>query len=385
MNILMLNYEFPPIGGGAGKANMNMLKEYSKRDDLNIDVLTSASHRGTFITSFSNNITIHKVGVRKKDLHFWRKTEIFEWIIKASPYYKKMIKNKKYDLVHSFFGFPTGWFCYKSRNKLPYIISLRGSDVPGKNLRFAFEYKLLPIFFKAIWENASSLIACSEGLKQRALRFYPQANIDVIPNGVNIENFLPLSEDRAGKSDVIRLITVGRLSITKRVDMLINAVKILVEQGKNVKLLIVGGGSFKEPLEKLAAGKNLANFIEFKGIVNSQQMPQLYQNSDLYISATMQEGMSNAMLEAMASGLPIITTPCEGIEELIKDNGVIVKDETADGIAKAVCELIANPDKSKSMAAAARKRAENFTWKAVSEEYLKIYQKLCHENILHNN
>jgi glycosyltransferase involved in cell wall biosynthesis len=376
MNILMLNYEFPPIGGGAGKVHLNMLREYSNRNDLNIDVLTSAPQPGNQIIRLFDNINIHKVGVHKKNLHFWRRIEIFEWIIKAGLYYRKMIKQKKYDFVHSFFGFPTGWFCYRSRSKLPYIISLRGSDVPGKNLRFAFEYKLLGLIFTAIWKNASALIACSEGLKQRALRFYPEVKIDVIPNGVDIEKFRPVSENRIKKSDIIRLITVGRLSITKRVDILIDAVKILVEQGKNVKLLIVGGGPLKDSLEKLTTQKNLTNFIEFKGIVDSEQMPQFYQNSDLYISATMQEGMSNAMLEAMASGLPIITTQCEGIDELIKENGIIVKDETADEIAKTISELVMNTGKLESMSRAARKLSENFTWKSISEEYLKFYQKI---------
>ena len=357
--------------------HLNMLREYSKQNDLNIDVLTSAPQPGNQIIKLYNNVNIHKVGVHKKNLHFWRKIEILEWIFNAGFYYKKLIKDKKYDIVHSFFGFPTGWFCYRSRNKIPYIISLRGSDVPGKNVRFAFEYKLLGLIFKAIWKNASCLIACSEGLKQRALRFYPQVKIDVIPNGVDIEKFRPpISENKTKKTDIIRLITVGRLSITKRVDILIDAVKILVGQGKNVRLLIVGGGSLKDSLEKTAAQKNLANFIEFRGIVDSEQMPQFYQNSDFYISATMQEGMSNAMLEAMASGLPIITTPCEGIDELIKGNGVIVKEETAEGIAGVISELVMDNEKLELMSKTARKLSENFTWKSISQEYLKLYQKI---------
>lgn len=376
MNILMLNYEFPPIGGGAGKVHLNILREYSKQEDLDIDVLTSAPNPENEIIKLYNNVTIHKVGVHKKNLHFWRKIEITEWIIKAGIYYKKLIKSNKYDLVHSFFGFPTGWFCYKSRKKIPYIISLRGSDVPGKNLRFAFEYKLLGIVFKKIWKNASCLVACSEGLKQRALRFYPQVEIEVIPNGVDIEKFCPLPENTLKKSDTIRLITVGRLSITKRVDILIDGVRILVEKGKKVKLLVIGGGALKNSLEKIASEKNLANFIEFKGILDSQQMPRLYQTSDFYVSATMQEGMSNSMLEAMACALPIITTPCEGIEELIKENGVMVRQETADGIATVISELDANSEKCRLMSIAARKHAGNFTWESISQQYLKLYQKV---------
>lgn len=376
MNILMLNYEFPPIGGGAGKVHLNILRQYAKRNDLSIDVLTSAPQPENQIIKLYDNINIHKIGVHKKNLHYWRKIEILEWVIKAGVYYKKLIKNKKYDLVHSFFGFPTGWLCYRSKNKIPYIISLRGSDVPGKNIRFTLEYKLLGLVFKAIWKNAICLVACSEGLKQRALRFYPNIEINVIPNGIDIDKFHPISENWTKKFDIIRLITVGRLSITKRVDILIDAVKILVGQGKNVEMLVVGGGPLKDYLEKITVQKDLTNSIKFIGIVDSERMPQLYQNSNFYVSATMQEGMSNAMLEAMACGLPIITTQCEGIDELIKQNGIIVKDGTAEGIAKAVSELVMDKLKLELMSKAARRHSENFTWTYVSQAYLKLYQQI---------
>ena len=91
----------------------------------------------------------------------------------------------------------------------------------------------------------------------------------------------------------------------------------------------------------------------------------------------MQEGMSNAMLEAMASGLPIVTTPCEGMEELMADNGIIVEDECAEAIAKAIKELADNPQEYKLMSVAARKQAEKFSWEAVGGEYLNCYNEVC--------
>ena len=70
MKILMLNYEFPPIGGGAANANLYLLKQFAGRDDMRVDVLTSVSKPGFKREKFSENITIHKVGIHKKHLHF---------------------------------------------------------------------------------------------------------------------------------------------------------------------------------------------------------------------------------------------------------------------------------------------------------------------------
>ncbi|GAF99028.1 unnamed protein product, partial [marine sediment metagenome] len=88
------------------------------------------------------------------------------------------------------------------------------------------------------------------------------------------------------------------------------------------------------------------------------------------------EGMSNAMLEAMASGLPIITTRCEGVDELIADNGLVVEDANAEEIAKAVKALADDRQLYKQMSLAARRQAEQFTWGRVAEKYLALYERL---------
>ncbi len=133
MKILMLNYEFPPIGGGAANAHLCLLKQYADNDDLQVDVLTSAPKPGIVTEKFADNITIYRVGIHKKHLHFWRKIEVIEWLVRAKSHYRRLLRENNYDLVHAFFGFPTGWLCYRTAGKLPYIISLRGSDVPGKH------------------------------------------------------------------------------------------------------------------------------------------------------------------------------------------------------------------------------------------------------------
>lgn len=374
LKILMLNYEFPPIGGGGGKAHQCLLKQYAGDSQLKIDVLTSAPEPGFTHQKFSDNIDLYKVGIHKKGLHYWRKTEVLEWLLKAGLYYRKMLRSNNYDLVHAFFGFPTGWLCYRTADKLPYIISLRGSDVPGRHARLKFDYKVLAPVFKAIWKKAAALVACSEGLRNRALKFLPSVSIDVIPNGVELDRFYPAGTGE--KSDALKLLTVGRLSVTKRAEMLIDAVEILHKNACKVNFTIVGGGSMEPRLRQIVARKNLGDIIEIKGWIEAGKMPQLYRQSDIFISATMQEGMSNAMLEAAASGLPIVTTPCEGTEELIADNGIVVEKADAGTIAQAVKELKDDEQVLEKMRKAARTQAEKFSWKSTAEEYLKYYHKV---------
>jgi glycosyltransferase involved in cell wall biosynthesis len=115
------------------------------------------------------------------------------------------------------------------------------------------------------------------------------------------------------------------------------------------------------------------------GRIETEQMPDVYRKHDMFVSASMQEGMSNAMLEAMASGLPIITTKCEGVEELISDNGIVVEKDLAESLAETIVKLAENRQQYKTMCAAARSRAENFGWDRVAQGYIKLYQKVLNK------
>ncbi len=374
MKILMLNYEFPPIGGGGGQAHRSLLRQYAGRPGLEVEVLTSAPEPEFFTEPFAPNITIFRAGIHKKDLHVWRRGEVIEWLRKAGRCYRRLVATGHYDLVHAFFGFPTGWLCYHTARQLPYLISLRGSDVPGVNVRLQLEYKILgPLVFKPIWKKAGALVACSRGLKDRALRFLPSAAIDVIPNGIDLERFFPAPRPDGGP---LRLLTVGRLSATKRLPLLIDAVDILRKGGCPVRLTIVGGGAFEAQLRRKVEEQNLRDIVALVGRRGSERMPETYQDHDLFVSASAQEGMSNAMLEAMASGLPIVTTPCEGVEELVADNGIVVNTPAPAELAQAIRTLVENPSRRKTMAAAARSRAALFSWSNAADRYIEQYRRI---------
>lgn len=377
IRLLMLNFEFPPLGGGGGSAHRALLGQFAGRSDLDIDVLTSASKPGLWREDFSANIVITKVGVHKKDLQYWRRTEILEWLLKAGFRYRRFLRERPYDLVHAFFGFPSGWLCYRSAKRLPYIVSLRGSDVPGMNSRLTIDYKLLGPLFKRIWKKAGILTALSDGLKEQAAAFLPGARIEVIPNGVDLERFSPGEEQRNDFArEPLRLLTVGRLSVTKRIELLLETVEVLRAKGSRIHLTIVGGGALEGRLRTLVEKRRLGSAVQIVGRMDASDVPGVYRRHDIFVSASLQEGMSNAMLEAMASGLPIITTRCEGVEELIRGNGVIVERPEAESLAAAILELANDGEKRRAMGRAARDRARLFSWPQVARRYLEHYRAI---------
>ena len=370
----MLNYEFPPIGGGAAAAHLSLLKQYAGNNDLRVDVLTSAPKPGFYEENFSENIKIYKIGLHKKQLHYWRKIEVIEWLMKARPRYRNLLSQNSYNLVHAFFAFPSGYLCYKTVNNLPYIISLRGSDVPGYNIRLGLDYKLLAGLFRRIWSSADAVIANSSGLKQLAIEFMPGLDIKVIPNGIDTDKFYP---EKSSLKNPLKLLTVCRLISRKRIDLLIHALASARAKGQDIELNIVGDGNLMSSLKSLTEHLSLYGKVHFFGRIEPEKMPEIYRSNDIFIMASQHEGMSNAMLEAMASGLPIITTRCEGAEELIENNGIIVENANPESISEAIIKLASDRQNLNQFSVAAVKQAKKFSWSTVADKYRLLYEDIC--------
>ncbi|MCM2325640.1 MAG: glycosyltransferase family 4 protein [Candidatus Woesearchaeota archaeon] len=363
IRVLMLNYEFPPLGGGAGNANYYMLKELSKKN-AEIDLITS-SEKKYKEERFSKNIRIYRLDVNKKDIHYWTAREIFDYTAKAIVLAKKLSKEKKYDLCHSFFALPTGIIA--ASLKVPYIISLRGSDVPGFNNRLNALKRIQKVFFRYICKKSSSVVANSAGLKKLAEESY-DGKIDVIPNGIDTRQFSP------GKKRKY-LLCVSRLIPRKGIDHLISAMPQILKNHAT-SLIIIGEGPQKENLMQLANEKNVARKVRFLDYVKHDDLPKYYKDASIFILPSLHEGMSNTILEAMSCGLPIITTDTGGTNELIKDNGIIIKKGDSVEIACAADRILADKSKSDAMGKMSRKIASTMSWKNVSDDYFKLYNEL---------
>ena len=371
MKLLMLNFEFPPIGGGAANANYYLLKEFAKNPDLEVDLITTSSNNKYEYERFSKNIDILKLNINKKDLYYWRMPEIALWTWKAYWLSKKLIKGEKYDLCHCWFGWPAGIIGYLLRKKIHYIVALRGSDVPGYNERL----KTLDQFFfkfisKIVWKNAKAVTTNSKNLKELSEETFNTENIPIVRNGVNIDEFKPVID----KSE-FNILFVGRFIKRKGIIYLIKAFREILFEYNNCKLTIVGGGPEREYLERFCKQTEFRTKVEFIETVKHDDIAAIYQNAHLLVLPSLEESSANVILEAMASGLPIITTNT-GAAELIDGNGFIVKRENYKQIKKAIIQYINNPELLRKHGRQSRKIAEKMSWNNAAKEYINIYHSI---------
>jgi len=375
--ILMLNIEFPPIGGGTGNANYFMLKEFEKNPKIEIDLVTSTMGNHVDVEKISTNITIHKLSVNKKYYQFWRASELLLWAWKAYWYSKKLMMKKKYDLCHCWLGWPSGIIGFLLRKKIPYIVGLRGSDVPGYNSRTKLLDKLL---FKnlsiVVWKYATKITANSRRLTLLAYKTYKKRAIHLVYNGIDIRKF---RSNHTNTDKTINFLYVGRLIKRKGVKYLITAFKQLCDKYDHCRLYIVGSGPEEEFLKDFCLKYGIEEKVEFKGLVMHNDILPIYEQSHVFVMPSLEESLCNAVLEAMACGLAIISTDT-GAAELLEQNGFVVQAGDPASIKHALMEYASNPDLIEQHGRQSRKIALQLDWSKTSDQYYHLYHDAIQEH-----
>lgn len=387
MKILFFNYEYPPLGAGAANATFCIMQEFSKMTDLEVDLVTSSIDGTYHLDRVGNNVRIHRlpIGKNEKNLHFQSQKDLLIYAFKAYFFSQRLIEkamreNKAYNLTNSFFTVPCGYISYrlKKKYKIPYIVSLRGSDVPGFSDRFSLIYLLLKPLIKKIWAKSSEVVSASLGLKELALKTNHDQKIAIIFNGIDVEKFIPDHEKRPQDRLII---TTGATRVTHRkcIDYLIRAVAKLAPKYPQIYAKIMGDGNAKEELEKLIDDLKIGNNVNLIGRIPREETAPYYQEASIFVLPSFNEGMSNAMLEALGSGLPIISTPTGGAEELVKDgiNGYLIKYKDSDDIANKLETLLNNPELARKMGQESRKIAETMSWQGVAQKYFDLYKQVA--------
>lgn len=371
MKILAISHEFPPIGGGGANACYFLTKGFVEKGHE--VTLITANYQGMPEKEVMNGVQIMRVNSLRKHKEHCSFKEMLSYLFKAYPVAKKMQKENRYDICLIFFGIPSGPIGYmlKKKYKLPYVIRFGGGDVPGFQERFTKVYKLIAPAIKMIWKKADARIANSQGLKDMALKFYDKKSFDIIPNGVDTEVFYPIEK---ADSDEFKILFVSRLIERKGLQFIIPQLqKIQDSTEKKVKLVVVGDGPYREQLETITREYKVADMVEFVGQKNKKEIVPFYQNADLFILPSAKEGMPNVVLEAMACGLPIIMTPCEGSKELVQDNGYIL---LTSEMGEKIRQLLRNKEMLQKLGHNSRRIVEEqFCWGHVVENYLTLMSK----------
>ncbi|MBI2996279.1 MAG: glycosyltransferase family 4 protein [Candidatus Melainabacteria bacterium] len=384
----MVNYEFPPIGGGGGTTT-RFLAKYIAKLGVNVDVLT-AKPLLQDIYNHPDGFKLHYVGPVKKKLTTTHIPELARFMLTTIYYAKSIIKTTMPDLIHCFFAIPSGAFglhCKKKFN-IPYITSVLGADVPGFNIgdwRLNVYHEFTKGLSKPVWENSNFVVANSPALKSICKKFSPNQEIKVITNGVDEEIFYPKQFNSTNPNNNVNLLYVSRLTFQKGIWTLIKACGILKKRGvTNYKLTVIGEGHLKDEMFSLIDKYKISDKVNVLGWKRFEELPDIYRSADIFILPSVMEGMASVTLQAIACGLPIIVSRVKGNEEVLEEgyNGLSAEYNNALDFASAIEKLIKQPELRQKMSKNSIQKSKQFLWETIAKQYLELYEKSVYSKTL---
>jgi glycosyltransferase involved in cell wall biosynthesis len=375
MKLLIFCYEYPPIGGGAG----NALKYLS-------EAWTALGHQVTVVTSrygdlaheeTVSGVKVLRLEVGRQRVDRGRIIEMLRYMTASIRVSEGLYQAERPDLSVAFITLPSGAAAASLQKKyrLPYVTELRGGDVPGFwPGKLNFFHRLTRYWITDIWKKSSLVLANSSGLADLARKAAPGIDVQWLANGVDTQVFAPSQNVRADRS-LCKCIFVGRLvDGQKNVSRLIQAVHRL----PGLELVIVGAGPDKAELQRSAAAGKGSGRVHFKGWLKGDALIRELQSADVYVSASEWEGMSNAALEALSCGLPMVLSRISGHEELVEEgqNGFMFHPASTEELSDCLVRLAGNADLRMRQGAASRCRAvEYFDWTALAAQHLDLYRQ----------
>jgi glycosyltransferase involved in cell wall biosynthesis len=370
MRILTLSYEYPPLGGGGAKVVFGLSRELARLGH-EIDIVTMG-YGDLARQESSDGVTIHRLRQTRRDNIICHTSEMIRHELRALPTVLQLIKQNNYDLNHSHFIFPDG-VCALVAQKitgLPYLLTVHGSDVPDYNPdRFTNQHKMLQPVWQAVVGGARSLVCPSAHIRSLVLAQRRTANTCIIPNGLDPERL------DSQRKKVPRVLVVTRMFRRKGVHKLIEAVK---DSELPIEINIVGDGPYLPQLRELAEGS--ATPIKFWGWLDndSKELKDIYETSSIFTFLSASENFPINLLEAMAAGMAIVTTPETGCGEVVDDCAIKVNPDAPEEIRDALMTLSQDPNMRAELGQRARQRLEQqFTWHAIAAQYDRLYRELA--------
>jgi glycosyltransferase involved in cell wall biosynthesis len=377
MRILMLNNEFPPLGGGTGTVNDAILRQLAGVVEIEVDLVTSALGRRAETEQYADRIRIIKVPVNNANLHHSSNRELLAYAARALPVALRLQRAHPYDLCFAWSAVPAGGVALALRRLtgLPYLVRVCGPDIPGFERRYGPLYPVLAPTIRRIWHGADVVVAKCAGEADMIRGVDARIQPMLVANGVDLAAFAQADIPAAGP---LRVICVARLIERKGQQHLIEAVRRLVAGGVGVELELVGTGDARPALDAQVSAAGIAQHVRFLGYVPREAIAERYAAAHVFALASYNEGMSVATLEALAAGLPVVVTRTGGTAELVDDrsNGFTFDWADVDALVKHLRVLASDRDLARRMGAASRQRAAQFSWAAAAGRYLEIFAQI---------
>lgn len=354
-NLLLITSEFPPLPGGIGN-HAFLLSKYLHKNNYDV----------TVISDFRDEQQDSEFDKKQDFIIFRTKRNSFTQLNRIKKCFS-LTKKNEIIICSGKFSLWIGAFLKLFFKSKKYIAVLHGSELKAGN---SFFQKLT----KYSLSKFDKLIAVSNFTKNYALQINPNLQIEVINNGIEINQKI----EKTQKSTQINLVTVGNLTFRKGQQNLIKALPLLKETFSDIHYHIIGIPTEKERFIEIANSLNVAENITFYGALSENEKNIVLQKTDVFIMLSDVvkndfEGFGIAILEANVMGIPAIGSENSGIADSIKNNfsGILVNPHNPEQIKDALIEIRANYQQYSDNA---KKWSSDFDWNTIIKQYLKILE-----------
>ncbi len=285
---------------------------------------------------------------------------------------RKAIRDRKPDIINTHSEVTTGYLIFASIGSTTKVVQTIHNTI--------IEYTYLQrIFIKHMIDKFISISAKTQEVITNELNI-SQKQAPIIYNGIRLEKFQ--KQKRCIRTDVNKIISIGRLVPQKDHKTLLDAYKILIDRLNSENLIIpilyiVGDGNLKNNLSKQSEALGIAEYIEFLGVRND--IPELLYESDILVMSSRWEGLSIALLEASATGIPIVASDVGSNNEIVKEgvSGFLVPKGDPGKFADAIYSLNRSKEIRENFSRGAIHIANSFSIDETVKNYTKLYQEIC--------
>ncbi len=282
-----------------------------------------------------------------------------------------------FDVIHANFGYPDGVVAAKlaARYNVPFIITEHASWIPWMD-------NFPNVRRQAVWAASQCAfhVAVSRFARQTIAHFTgDREELCIIPNGVDVNVFTPLKNGEQPHPN--QILYVGLMRRVKGIDVLLEAMKRVAAKKPDVKLVLVGGGVYRDykaqeiELHELARKFGLEKNVEFAGIKTPSEVAKYMRESALLVLPSRTETFGAVLIEALACGTPVVATACGGTEDIVNDCvGRLVEKENPTALANAIIEI--TTERHKFNSAELRDYAlSNYSWEHIARQMVDLYSK----------
>ncbi len=375
MNILILGSlsAWDAVTGGMENYITEVSERLAKRH--NVHVIVNNNDKGSLKSEEKiNRVSVYRLGYSRIGLK--------RMLIYPLDYYriaKKIIEENDIEIIHSLASYPMGYIACRLGKKfnIPSLISIRNTIPSYMNTVFIKRH-----FLNYTFKNATGLHTASNYLKEQVKFFFRREALTVY-NGVDIKPPGSGTKKRIRNKYGLKFPTIICVSHyrppQKRQDILVRAGKGVIEKYPEMKILFIGRG-FSESILSLARGLGLDNNILFLGGKPRNEIPLYLSVSDVFALPTLFEGLPNAVLEALAMGVPVVATKTGSLPEVVENDidGKLVP-LSAEGFAEGILDLLSDRKRLNTMGSSGVRKTRKFTWentaRGIETEMIRLVKK----------